>query len=232
MATLTLAACADLPPGTIDDPYEEQNRRVHADNVELDRMLFGDGKKKGIIPIIPEPVTEVLDNFASNLAAPSHILNSVLQGRPEPALTNAFRLVVNTTVGIGGVFDPATSLGVEEEETDFGETLHVWGFSEGHYVELPVLGPSTERDTIGFMVDVAIDPIGALNLVANSYYFSVANIGAQIGKRQKYADAYESILYESADSYAQMRLLYLENRRYELGEEAEVIDPYEDTYGQ
>ncbi|WP_245890682.1 MlaA family lipoprotein [Albidovulum aquaemixtae] len=227
-----LAACTAPEPGAeFNDPFEEQNRAVHAENVSLDRTLFGGGKpdKKRLLP---QPVAEGLGNVADNLSMPGAVVNSVLQGRPAPALRNTFRFAINSTIGIAGIFDPATAMGIDAEDTDFGETLHVWGAPEGAFLVLPVAGPTTERDLAGKVVDVFLDPVGAVVGEPETYYIAAAKLGGKIADRQRFSDTVDSILYESADSYAQMRLLYLQNRDFELGIEADVFDPFEDPYGQ
>ncbi|MDI3338347.1 VacJ family lipoprotein [Defluviimonas aestuarii] len=234
-AILLLAgACSAPEPGSeFNDPHEAHNRAVHEENLAMDRALFGGGKpdKK---PLLPQPVANTLGNVADNLGTPSDVVNNVLQVRPKPALTNTVRFVVNSTVGILGLFDPATAMGIYADETDFGETLHVWGVREGAYLVVPVAGPTTERDLAGKVVDAIIDPVGALTGPPESYYIGAAKLGGKVADRQRYGDTIDSILYESADSYAQMRLLYLQNRHFELGieDEADVFDPYEDPYAQ
>lgn len=227
-----ISACTAPQPGAeFNDPYEAQNRRVHDENVALDRAVFGGGKPRKK-PLLPQPIARGLSNFASNLEAPGSVVNSVLQVRPKPALTNTLRFVINSTVGIAGIFDPATAMGVEDDSTDFGETLHVWGAPEGAFLMLPLAGPSTERDLVGKVVDVFIDPVGIVLGEPETYYAKAAKLGGKVADRQRFGDTVDSILYESADSYAQLRLLYLQNRRFELGIEEEIFDPYEDPYGQ
>jgi phospholipid-binding lipoprotein MlaA len=231
---LLLAGCSAPQPGAeFNDPYEARNREVHEENLAVDRALFGGGKpdKK---PFLPKPVAEGVSNVAENLGTPSDVLNNILQLRPKPAITNTVRFVINTSVGIGGIFDPATAMGIYADETDFGETLHVWGAREGAFLVVPFAGPTTERDLIGSVVDVITNPIGIAVDPPESYYLRSMKPAGQAADRQLYGDVVDSILYESADSYAQMRLLYLQNRHFELGieEEADVFDPYEDPYGQ
>ncbi|MDH3264766.1 MAG: VacJ family lipoprotein, partial [Paracoccaceae bacterium] len=140
-----LAACGPAPiESGINDPHEAHNRSVHALNKRIDRAFFGSGADS-YGKIVPEPVREGLSNLAGNLDLPRIVVNDLLQGKIEDAGANATRFVLNTTLGVGGLFDPATEFGVPVRETDFGETLHVWGFREGRYLELPVIGPSTER---------------------------------------------------------------------------------------
>lgn len=227
---LLLTGCTRPQPGAeFNDPFEEQNRAVHAENVALDRTLFG-GDRADKKPFLPEPVADGLINVAKNLGTPSDAVNSLLQFRLKPALTNTLRFAINSTLGIGGIFDPASEMGLYAEETDFGETLHVWGAPEGAFLVLPVMGPTTERDLAGTVVDAIIDPLGLLTEAPESTYITGIKLAGKVAKRQKYGDAVDSVIHDSADSYAQMRLIYLQNRHFELGIEADVIDPYEDPY--
>ena len=231
--TAVANGCArPTPASEAYDPYESGNRAVHRFNLGVDQFFFGNDDQKGMLPTIPKPVAVGFSNFAANLGMPSAVLNSLLQAKPGPALQNTLRFAVNSTVGIGGLFDPASAIGIPADPADFGETLHVWGAGEGAYLEVPFLGPSTQRDLAGTLVDIAIDPVNALVEPREAAYITVGRLTAKVGNRQRFADTYESILYDSADSYAQARLLYLQNRHYELGIEEETFDPYEDPYAQ
>ena len=128
---LLLSACgpATIPSG-IDDPQEAQNRAVHAFNRGLDRNLLRPTANT-YSRIRPEPVENGISNFAGNLDLPGDVVNNLLQLRIGRAAENTLRFAINSTVGIGGLFDPATALGVAGDPTDFGETLHVWGAPEG-----------------------------------------------------------------------------------------------------
>ncbi|MGB3147859.1 MAG: VacJ family lipoprotein [Paracoccaceae bacterium] len=226
-----MTACSVAEPGAeYHDPYETTNRRVHQFNLAVDETLFGSRKKRGVVPTIPKPIGTGFINVTSNLGMPSNILNSLLQLKIGPAMQNTFRFALNSTIGIGGVFDPATAMGVPEDSADFGETLHVWGVAEGAYLEAPLLGPTTERDLVGTIVDIAIDPLNALVSPSEANYITAARLVAKASNRQQFADTFESILYDSADSYAQARLTYLQNRHYSLGIEEDLFDPYEDPY--
>ncbi|MFV0358424.1 VacJ family lipoprotein [Tropicimonas sp.] len=190
----------------------------------------------GDAPVRPvSPIIVALANFGNNLNNPSRILNSLLQLRPGDAAHNTLRFGINSTVGLGGIFDPATAAGLPEIDTNFSETMHVWGVPEGAYMELPVFGGSTQRDTAGSIVDLAINPLWyavewPASLAANGFVW----VG-QGTDRVRYADTVSSIYEDSEDSYSQQRLIYLQNRRFELrrGEVAEedYEDPYEDIYG-
>ncbi|PCD76292.1 MlaA family lipoprotein [Pseudothioclava arenosa] len=234
LAAVVLAGCAaKLPaPGEIHDPYEAENRETHDMNKRLDQAMFKEGSGGP-----PGPIGQAVSNLRNNLGLPRMVVNSTLQLRPEPAAKNTLRFAINTTLGIGGIFDPAGHwFGLTEETTDFGETLHVWGVGEGNYVELPVIGPSTERDAVGRFVDLLIDPALLLANGEEKAAILALRIAARSVDRKRYAATVNSILYDSADSYAQSRLLYLQNRRFELGgdaaTEAELFDPYEDPYAE
>ncbi|MEP3347119.1 MAG: VacJ family lipoprotein [Litoreibacter sp.] len=230
---LVLAGCTAAPIGVgVNDPIEEQNRSTHAINRSLDRAFVGPASQ-GYGTIIPKPVRKGVSNFASNLNLPGQVLNNILQFRIEDAGHNTFRFLVNTTFGFGGLLDVATDAGLENRFTDFGETLHVWGAPEGAYLELPLVGPSTERHAAGRVVDLLLNPLnfgteGALRAAGTG-----ASVAARFGDRYQYSDLVDSVLYESADSYAQAQLLYLQNRRFTLsrGEQADFEDPYEEVFG-
>lgn len=228
---LALSACTRPQPGAeFNDPYEAQNRAVHAENVQLDSLVFGREHPRKR-PILPAPIARSLSNAGDNLGMPSAVVNNLLQGKPGPALQDTLRFAINTTIGIGGLFDPASSMGIPAVDADFGQTLHVWGAPEGAFLVLPVAGPTTERDLVGSVVDVFLDPFNAFDK-PERYYLIAGRIGGAVGFRSANSELIDSILYESADSYAQMRLIYLQYRHNKLGIEEEVFDPYADPYGQ
>ena len=227
------AAGPDHPPGTPFDPYEAQNRKTHAFNRGLDRAVIRP-VSRGYAKAMPDDIETVISRFATNLSLPRAVVNNILQGNMRGATEDSYRFVVNTTVGLGGFFDPATELGMPQAtDADFGQTLHVWGVAEGAYTELPVLGPSTERDFAGLVVDVFTDPLGYVIAKPERYYGSAAKTGRLLSERNNRSDTIDSVLYDSADSYAQLRSLYLQKRRFELngaGGEA-YLDPYDNPYG-
>lgn len=228
---LTLAACSGgAAVDGINDPYEPMNRRFHAFNVGLDAKLLkpiSGGEKKGNTPGFKSQTVEVIGNFGSNLAQPGKAVNHLLQGNIEPAVKTTFRFLVNSTLGLGGFLDPATAdFALPEQDTDFGQTLATWGVGEGAYLELPLVGPSTERDAFGKVVDIVIDPMGHWLNRDEMIVSYGARVVSKAGERARYGDTVDSVLHESADSYAQTRLIYLQHRRHELGQEGEAIDPY------
>jgi phospholipid-binding lipoprotein MlaA len=233
-----LAACGAAPRADgINDPFEATNRKVHDFNRGLDRVLVGPASR-GYGGIVPEPAQRVVGNVANTLDLPGDILNNLLQLRLDRAATNTLRLATNLTMGLGGLFDASTALGLPQAPTDFGETLHVWGVGEGPYLELPFAGSSTVRDTAGTVVDLAINPVRLALPTREANAATALKLFSRLGDRNRFSETVESILYESADSYAQARLLYLQNRRFQLGQsgdanpEDDFIDPYEDPYAE
>jgi phospholipid-binding lipoprotein MlaA len=227
-AIAALTACTAPTPGEqFNDPYEGTNRSVHAFNKGLDRVILRPAGQ--VATAVPEEFTGPVANFADNVGLPSMIANGLLQADIGGSATNTMRFLLNTTVGIGGLFDPAGAIGLNEESTDFGETLAVWGMPEGAYVELPVFGPSTERDAVGTIVDLVFDPLQSVGTASQLKYGTGARVAGLAISRGTFMDIFDSVLYESADSYTQARLAYLQNRRFELGEApsaASEIDPF------
>lgn len=229
-ALAIVSACTAPTPGAeFNDPFEDTNRAVHAFNKGLDRAVLRPAGQ--VAAATPTEVTGPIANFADNIGLPGMVANGLLQGDIGGAGTNTMRFLLNTTIGIGGLFDPAGAIGLGEESTDFGQTLAVWGVSEGAYMELPVFGPSTERDAVGTLVDLIFDPLQSVGTSPQLKYGTAARAADLAITRGTFMDTFDGVLYESADSYAQARLAYLQNRRFELGEAppaAFEIDPFSD----
>lgn len=237
---VSLAACAPSPrseamkTGNVYDPFESVNRSVHGLNKGIDKVFFGP-TSKGYSSVIPDPMEDSFSYFATNISMPRVAVNALLQGDVQTFGIAVARFTLNTTVGFAGLADPATDFKLPQVDADFGQTLHVWGFGEGAYVELPFLGPSNVRDTVGFVGDFGLNPLSYLvnNPIENAGVY--AKVLEWMSDRGRYSDTVESILYESADSYAQTRLLYTQNRRFELGAGSgdmtdSYADPYDDPY--
>jgi phospholipid-binding lipoprotein MlaA len=228
---LILASCGPTPaPVGINDPNEVANRAVNSLNTGLDTVIVRPASQV-YGTVVPAPVRTGVNNFAENLETPGDVVNNVLQGNIGNAGQNSLRFVVNVVMGIGGLFDAAKALGIPAAPTDFGETLHIWGAPEGNYIVIPARGPSTERDLVGRVVDAVLDPIGAITHKPESTIATGANVASKIGDRYKFGNTFDSLLYESADGYVQLRQLYLENRRFELGQ-AVSDDNFEDPYAE
>ncbi|MGY3438705.1 MULTISPECIES: MlaA family lipoprotein [unclassified Marinovum] len=227
-----LAGCTLPSPGEVTrdgvfDPYEARNRKVHEASKSLDRAVIRP-VALAYVNTVPVPAQDLVTNFASNLSVPGSVVNQVLQADLEGALRNTVRFGLNSTLGFGGIFDVAREFEIIEDDADFSQTLAVWGVPEGAYLELPIFGPATERDAVGIVVDRLIDPLNSAPR-PTSTYLSASRITAKFGKRGRFAGSLDSVLYDSADSYAQTRILYLQNRRFEIGGDGETdyIEPDE-----
>lgn len=231
-AVALLAACTAPPVSTApNDPFEATNRAWFDTNLALDRALSGgdDDPAEGAAPEAPGPLVRLVGNVGANLGTPSTVLNDLLQLRPDRAVENTLRFAVNSTMGLAGLFDPAGAIGLHGRSSDFGETLHRWGVGEGAYVVLPVLGPSTERDALGVVVDALINPWDFLVPAHEARAVSALRWAGRFAGRAEYADLIDANVIRTADPYAQARLLYLQARRYHLGIQTEddSFDPYD-----
>lgn len=233
-----LAGCSVPGPGGapdgIHDPYESTNRQTHAFNRSVDKALLRP-VARGYGAVANDDLKTAVGNVATNLATPGIMVNNLLQGDIPGFGRNFYRVVINSTLGIGGLFDPAAELtNVPLKDADFGMTLARWGAPEGAYVELPLLGPSTERDTLGRVVDLFTNPLSYTLDRPERNIGTAARVLDRVGDRDRLGDTIDSVLYDSADSYAQTRLIYLQNRRFQIGDDAQdpYSDPYEDPYAQ
>ena len=153
--------CASLPPGRLpdaQDPFERFNRAAFSFNDALDRTVVRP-IASAYTAVVPDIVQRGVANFFGNLSDVPSALNALLQGKPNQAATLVGRFAVNTTVGLAGLLDPATVAGLERRREDFGQTLGVWGIEPGPYLVLPLLGPSSVRDSFGLVVDLELDPL-------------------------------------------------------------------------
>ena len=236
LAAATLTACTtSQDPATrndgFNDPYETQNRAIHEFNKGFDRSLFRPVSQG--YAVIPVEIRDTVNNFSDNLGEPGNLINALLQGDLRGAGRATVRFAMNTTIGIGGLVDAASEFGIADAETDFGETMHVWGAGEGAFIELPFLGASTQRDTVGFFVDFFTNPLTLFTIDGSPerYVPPTAYVGSALNNRDKFKGTIDTVLYESADSYAQSRSIYLQNRRFELeGSDPVDEDPYIDDY--
>jgi phospholipid-binding lipoprotein MlaA len=206
-----LPACATLPSGERDarDRFEPTNRAIYKFNDALDRGI-AKPVAKGYVKVTPAPVRAGLANFFRNLTYPTVIVNDLLQLKVKSFATDTARLVVNTTIGIGGLFDPASNLGMPAGNEDFGQTLGRWGVPPGPYVMLPIFGPSTMHDTVGLVGDHFTDPVTYIEDDATYYSLTLMTL---VDQRAELL-ATEDVLERSYDPYAFIRNAYLQRRQY------------------
>ena len=221
-------------PESVKDCFETVNRGIFAFNQFLDGVIF-EPVARGY-RYIPSPIRTGTGNAMGNLSNLVTVPNNLLQGDIKQAGVNTARFAINTTVGILGIFDAAAVLGFEKEEKeDYGQTLGSWGVGPGCYVVLPVLGPSTVRDTVGTVATfVGGDPWYNVTTRNDTHYFKESDyygtrITGGIDFRAKNVDSLESIEKNSIDFYASIRSLYLQDRQQKILNSKKVTDTMNDS---
>jgi phospholipid-binding lipoprotein MlaA len=209
--TLILAGCASRPEAKKDprDPWEGFNRASYIFTDAVDRAVLKP-TAKGYKAVAPQFVETGVSNFFSNLNQPTVIFNDLLQAKFRPAMNDTGRFLVNTTVGIGGLWDPASKFGLDRNDEDFGQTLGKWGVSSGPYLWIPLMGPATVRDGFGRVIDQVTDPVWYVERDAIRYGLRGVNL---IDSRARQLDL-EETLESTFDRYAFIRNAYLQQREY------------------
>ncbi len=210
MSALALTACSNTPE---EDPLESMNRGVFAFNKLVDQNIIGP-VAKGYRYITPDPLRERIGNFSDNLREPVSMLNAFLQGDMEQGLTSFWRFVINTTVGFAGINDVASEAGLKERREDFGQTLGYYGIGNGPYIVLPILGPSSGRDTVGMVADWFSNPT---NYVVEDEWaqFGIA-AGQALVERERLIDPIDDIYENSLDPYVTFRSIYYQHRKAQV----------------
>ena len=221
-------------PKVVKDCFEGLNRGAFALNQGLDKVVLkpiAKGYRK-----LPSPVRTGTSNVLVNLSSLITIPNNILQGELKAAGVNSGRFIINTTVGILGIFNVAKKMGFSDyEKEDYGQTLGVWGVGAGCYLVLPVLGPSTVRDTAGSFVNVlGGDPWYNASTSGNNHYLSdsdymVTKVLSGIDFRAKNIDSIENLEKNSIDFYASVRSLYLQDRKKKIANSDELTDTQNDS---
>ncbi len=244
-SALALGACASKPPPDdlearryykeINDPLEPMNRQILKFNRGFEKVVLTPVAKT-YRAVLPAPARKGVYNVLHNLRSPVIFGNDVMQGEGKRAGNTLLRFVVNSTLGIGGLFDVATRMGIESHDEDFGQTLAVHGIGEGFYLVLPIFGPSSPRDGIGLAVDILIDPIFWILRSENLNYVNYIRTGVEgVDIYARNLDQLEELKRTSLDYYAALRSTYRQNRRSEILNGAEE-DPdfpeylFEDEY--
>lgn len=223
---LTLGACATRPdPGDqaavaayqeANDPVEPLNRYFFAVNDQLIDGLILKPAAQGYDTVLPGFAKDSIRHFLDNLRTPVILVNDVLQGEWDRAGTTITRFGINTTVGVGGLLDPATDWGYDRHGEDFGQTLAVWGTGEGPYIFLPLLGPAPPRDLAGFVVDQAFDPLTYVFWNRDSVIPTARFVVNGLDLRARNLDTLDEIERTSVDYYAALRSLYRQSRNNEI----------------
>lgn len=220
-----------LPPAQVSDPLEPANRAVYALNNGFNTVVTFP-LTKGYETIVPPPARQAVAAGISNLNEPTVFANNILQGRFSSALITLERFIVNSTIGVGGLVDVAALGGLPKQTGDFGQTLFVWGWRDSPFIMMPLLGPATIRDGIGFGVDSAASP-GMYAVFRVGGRVPPAAIGGFDGLRR--AKDLQTVDETAVDPYARLRSVYYQNRRQELldgiGRKGEAFDPMLDDGG-
>jgi phospholipid-binding lipoprotein MlaA len=230
--SLLAGGCVTVTPENAEDPYEPFNRQMYAFNDGLDQAVL-EPAARGYRAITNEPIRGGVTNFVNNLGEPVTFANEVLQGKLGNAAGTVGRFVINTTVGIAGIFNPAGAIGIERTDEDFGQTLGVWGVESGPYLVLPFLGASSPRDLVGVGADMALNPLNQAEFDGDDETrIGVAILGG-LSARERNLDVVEDTRDTQLDPYTTLRRFHVRNRAAQVGnsgtgpEEAEEVPDYE-----
>jgi len=228
LGLLALSACATRPPASepealaeyeqANDPLEPFNRTMYTVHNGIDTLLLRPAAEFYRF-FLPQPVRTGVRNVLANLRSPVILLNDALQGETERGATTLARFLMNSTFGIGGLFDVAKEVGLPGHSEDFGQTLAVWGLGEGPFLFVPVIGPSNPRDLAGFGVDIAADP---LTWVINDGDSTAEALGwtryglTLVDTREGLIETLDTVNETSLDPYATLRSGYRQHRQQEI----------------
>jgi phospholipid-binding lipoprotein MlaA len=213
LCLVLLAGCAVQPPAKPDprDPWERMNRATYKFNDKFDKAILRPVART-YRNDTPRQVQTGIRNVFDNVDTTIVMLNDLLQGQFKPFLNDTVRLVMNTTIGIGGLFDPATHAGLDKNNRDFGQTLGKWGVKPGPYLVLPFLGASDVRDTVGRLADTFSTPRA---YISNRYWNYGSYLLEKVDERAQLL-SYDRVLDSAYDPYAFLRNAYLQNRDFKV----------------
>ena len=236
---LAMGGCASIPADpagraayeAANDPFEPTNRVIFAGNMFLDNWAIAP-LAEGYRDVIPDIGQLWIRNFLHWLREPTVLANNVLQGNMSSAGKTSARFMINTLVGPIGLRDMAKQAGYDRQVGDFGQTLHVWGFPEGPYLMLPLLGPSNVRDGIGLGADTFMDPLRYVEAVHDSVLASWGRFVLEgIDERAQNIDSLDELKRNSVDFYAELRSIVRQRRNAQLGVQSSPASPVnEDLY--
>lgn len=198
----------DTDTSAVSDPLETVNRAIYSFNNVLDKILIKP-IAKGYRFVVPELARRGVHNVLTNLSEPLTLINTALQGDKQHGFTTFWRFAINSTYGVGGIFDVAKDAGLENRKEDFGQTAGVYGAGQGIYLMLPVLGPSNGRDAFGKVVDIFTDPF---DYVLNDNALLVRTGFTGLDARESTLNLVDQINRTSLDPYATIRSLYTQKR--------------------
>ncbi|MGB9988407.1 MlaA family lipoprotein [Massilia sp. SM-13] len=196
-----------------NDPWEGYNRGMYAFNTKVDKYI---ARPIGVAydTVVPEVVQHRVTSFFSNLQEPRTMANQLFQGRPVGAARTLGRFVVNTTAGVGGMFDPASKLSLVKTEEDLGQTLAVWGWEDSRFFVAPLQGPRTVRDFLGGFGDKPLNPTGYIDDSGASMAVTLLNLGSM----RSAALPMDKLRAEAPDEYAMVRDRWLASRKHQIAQ--------------
>ena len=214
---LLLAGCAVPSPESLaaNDPYEQFNRGALRRNAKIDKYIVIP-TLEAYFSLVSEDGRRGVHNFLGNLALPTIFLNDMMQGEVSRAGKSMWRLTVNSTVGLGGFLDPARKIGIPGHGEDFGQTLAVWGVSEGPYLILPLLGPSNPRDASGLVVDTVINPTNQIRFKQHIWWSGTRQFFTLLDLKGQTYQTIQGLQRSSVDYYSSLRSLYRQIRNEQI----------------
>ena len=197
-------------PGSYD-PWERYNRQMHRFNNAVDRTVARP-LARAYVDVVPRPIRLGVSNFFNNLGQPVAAVNALLQGKPKQAAQSLGRFALNTTLGIGGIFDPASDATLPNRSEDFGQTLGLWGWERSRYVELPLFGPRTVRDVFGMVGDAPLSPLRQIG----DEQTRIPLQGLQLVDVRTQLLSTDSLREGAEDDYALVRDAWTQRRNYQI----------------
>ena len=216
-AACGLAGCSTPSPEALsaDDPWEATNRDTFAFNVWIEHNVA-----RPVVDayryVVPQDARDGVHNAVTNLHAPVVLANDILQARPKKAVQTVARIVINSTIGLGGLIDVASKIGIPYHDNDFGITLGVAGTAEGSYLMLPLLGPKPPRDLLGMGVDGVFDPFTWSHFPGRHELLTARSVADVVDTADRSLDQFTEIERSSIDFYASTRSLYRQSRNAQI----------------
>ncbi len=207
-----LSSCASAQNRTSGDPLEPLNRAFFGLNTNIDKAILIPASKT-YRAIAPKPARNGVRNFLQNLRSPVILANDVLQGEWKRAGQTVSRFAINTTVGVGGLFDVAKGAGIEKHKEDFGQTMAKAGISSGPYLVLPLLGPSSLRDAFGRLPDHYLTPLAYTRFDGKNTFTTARRVASVTDKRARSLKAVKKMRQNAFDEYISVRDLYWQTRK-------------------
>ena len=223
LAAVFLTGCASNQKTSPGDPYESTNRKIYNFNDSIDRNFF-QPVARGYVNVTPEPVRSGVTNFFSNVGYLNVMANDLLQGKLGQFARDTSRFFINSTIGVGGIFDPASDVGLQANNEDLGQTFGVWGAGEGAYLNIPLAGPSSFRDAPGIVSAMALNPLTYMSPVVTIPLGFVSAVNARANLLEATSIRDQAAL----DPYTFVREAYRQQREFLIHDGNPPGDDFDD----